>query len=101
VTAPSVVRGGRCATADGCTLDPACEFYRLCATADLDDCPPSGGDPWREHAEADHAALSRVAALADQLEAGDHDAEFSEGWPWHITDRAAAMIREAITGGPA
>jgi len=59
------------------------------------------GDAWREHAEADHDALSRVAALARQLEAGDHDAEFSEGWAWHSAGRAAAMIREAITGGPA
>ena len=100
MTAPSVVRGGRCATADGCTLDPACEFYRLCVTADLDDCPPTGGDPWREHAEADHAALARVAALADQLDAGDHDPEFV-GWSADLTRRAAAMIREAITGGPA
>ena len=58
------------------------------------------GAAWREHAEADHAALGRVAALATELEDGGLDSAFDGLWAWTVTERAAAMIRAAITGDP-
>jgi hypothetical protein len=58
------------------------------------------GAAWREHAEADHAALARVAALAQDLEDGAFDSTFDGRWPWDVTAITAGMIRAALAGDP-